>query len=159
MQVRCPEPDSSAAEMADHVIVAGYGLAGEMAAAALREMGIPLVVLDLGPEHVRRASEAGHGAYFGDVTSEEVLAHLSLKKARRLVVAINDTEASVRAIRAARHLAPGVPILARSTFASDSERLLAAGADQVVAAEEAAAHELESRVLAGCASGNGADPD
>ena len=150
LQVRVPEPERDAPELHGHVIVAGYGMAGEQVTRSLRECGVPIVVVDLNPENVRRAAAAGHRAFFGDVTSPDVLEHLALEQASELVIAVNDPEAAIRAIRTARHHAPRLRILARCAYALDRERLLRHGADRVVAAEEAAAQELEEQVLIGC---------
>ena len=114
---------------------------------------MPFVIIDLGPDNVRRAVADGHRAYFGDVTSPEVLEHLALERALELVIAVNDREASARAIRAARRAAPGLRILARSPYDADCEGLRRHGADRVVSAESAAARELTAAVLAECRDG------
>ena len=80
-----------------------------------------------------------------------------MERAQGLVIAVNDPEAAVRAIRTAHAHAPRLTILARAQYAADRERLSRHGADCVVVAEEAAARELSEQVLIRCgidASGN-----
>jgi len=159
LKVRCPEPRGSANELNEHVIVAGYGLAGEQVVQSLERIGVSFVIVDLNPENVRRATANGHRAYYGDVTSHEVLAHLAVDRARELVIAVNDPEAAVRAIRTARNQAPQVCILARTAYAVDRERLHQHGADLVVVAEAVTARELSEQVLIGLGADAPGSPD
>lgn len=131
----------------DHVIVAGYGVAGRELARSLRECGVDYVVVDLNPANVHRASALGEPAYFGDVTSPEVLGHLGAARAREIVIVINDPGAAERALRAVRRVAPHSHVLVRSRYLADVEPLLAAGASEVVPAEIEATVEIAERVL------------
>ena len=88
-------------------------------------------------------------ACLGDVTGTEVLEKLGLDRARELVVAINDTDATVRTVRVASQAAPKLRIIARTLYASDVDELLKAGASEVVAAEAEAAVEITARLLRG----------
>jgi len=149
LQVRTPgEKDGLSHVLHDHVIIAGYGLAGQELAHSLEDLGIPFLVVDLNAENVRRAIEQAMPAYFGDVTSPEVLESLGAGRARELVVVINDTGAAERAIRAARTVAPDLPVVVRATYATDVNRLIRAGATEVVTAELEASVEVTRRVLA-----------
>ena len=130
-----------------HVVLAGIGVAGRMLAHALREAGIPLVVLDVSAERVREAQESGAPVYYGDVTSEEALEHAGIERARVLVLLINDPDALRRAVAAARALAPEVFIIARSRYVAERETLTRLGADRVVYEELEAGLEVATRVL------------
>lgn len=132
----------------DHVIIAGYGVAGQELARSLRDSGIPYVIVDLNVDNVRKANAKGEPIYFGDVTSPEVLEHLGAAHARDLVIVINDPRAEERAVKAARRVVPDVHILVRSRYLADVEALLAAGASEVIPAELQAAVEVTSTVLA-----------
>lgn len=149
-----PRPDAAGgegeilpAELKDHVVVAGYGLAGRALAAALKACGQPRVVVDLGLDNVRRAAQDGHPALFGDATLPEVLHGLHIREAREFVLLLNDPEATRRAVRAARREAPGLFILARAPYVLDVEPLRSAGADEVVTGEAEAAAAVAERVL------------
>jgi CPA2 family monovalent cation:H+ antiporter-2 len=146
--IRTPgERAESAAALRDHVIIAGYGLAGQDLAQSLEDFGIPFLVVDLNAENVRRAIQQTMPAYFGDVTSPEVLELLGARNARELVIVINDAAASERAVHAARSVAPGLPVLVRARYATDVSRLFLAGATQVIVAELEASVEITRRVL------------
>jgi len=149
LEVRSTDEIPEAFEkMRGHVIVAGYGVAGKELAYSLEDLGVYYVIVDLNPENVSDAIQHVVPAYFGDVTSPEVLEHLGADRARELVIVINDPGASERAIRAARQIAPELFILVRTQFVADIEDLLAAGADEVVASELEASAEITARVLA-----------
>lgn len=135
------------AQLQDHVIIAGLGVTGQELTQSLRESGIPYLVVDLNAESVRRASRNGEPAFFGDVTSPEVLENLGAEHARELVLAINDPGAAKRAVAAARRIAPQLHIIIRSRYVGDVKNLLATGADKVVPAELEAAAEITSYVL------------
>jgi len=87
---RGPETTDIEGALDRHVIVAGYGLAGEKVAETLRRAGVPFVILDMNPENVRRAVADGYHAYYGDVTSPDVLEHLAVERALELVIAVTD---------------------------------------------------------------------
>ena len=149
LEVRTTEDLPAAFEKVEgHVIVAGYGVAGKELSYSLEDLGVPYVVVDLNPDNVRDAIQQLAPAYFGDVTSVEVIEQLGVERARELVIAVNDPSASERAIRAARQIAADVYILVRTQFVVDVEGLVAAGADEVVVSELEASAEITSRVLA-----------
>ena len=133
--------------MRDHVIVGGYGFAGLELAQALQECEIPYVIADLNVENVRKAARNGVHAYFGDITSYEVLERLGASRAKELTLAINDPGAAERAVKVARSLAPSLYIVVRTYYLLDIKQLLAAGADEVISAEREAAAEVTSRLL------------
>jgi len=133
--------------MRDHVIIGGYGLAGQQLAQALRQSGIPYVIAELNVENVRRAVFRGEPAYFCDITSLEVLECLQAASAEELVLLINDPDANQRAVKAARSLAPNLHIVVRASYQLDIRPLLKAGANEIIAAEIEAAVEVVSRTL------------
>jgi CPA2 family monovalent cation:H+ antiporter-2 len=151
LQVRSPaESADDVHRLKDHVIIAGYGITGQELGRSLDECGVPHVVVDINPENIRGALERGEPAYFGDVTSGEVLESLGLSRARELVLAINDIGATVHAIHAARRIEPTVPIFVRVSYAADVDRVVKAGATEVVAAELEVSVVVTQRILERC---------
>jgi CPA2 family monovalent cation:H+ antiporter-2 len=134
-------------EMRHHVIVGGYGFAGRELSKALKDYRIPHVIVDINVENVRKASQEGVHAFFGDVTSQDVLVKLGAEHAGELVLLVNDPGAAEHAVRVARELAPGLHIVVRTHYLLDLEPILAVGADDVVPAEREAAVEVTSLVL------------
>lgn len=133
--------------LADHVVIAGFGLNGQNLAAALGEFGVPHVILELNPETVRRERLAGRDIRYGDCTRAAVLAHASLERARAYVIAISDPASTRRSVRIAREIAPAVRILVRTEHLAEVDELESLGADDVIPAEFETALALFDRVL------------
>ena len=131
----------------NHIIVGGYGFAGQELSQTLDECGIRYIIVDLNVENVWRASHKGRLAYFGDITSPEVLERLGIMHAKELVVLINDPGAAERAVKVARSLVQNLYIVVRTSYLLDIEPLLASGADEVIPAEREAAVEVASLLL------------
>jgi len=132
----------------DHVIIAGYGVAGQELGRSLDRADIEYVVVDLNPETVRSASRSGVPICFGDITSAEVQHQLGIDHARELVMVVNDPAAAERAVKAVRANGATLHVIVRSRYLLDSPTLLAAGASEVVPAELEAAVQVTQRVLA-----------
>jgi monovalent cation:H+ antiporter-2, CPA2 family len=141
------EPSAEHAAMRDHVVVVGYGVAGRVLASALRDTGIPYLVLELNADTVRRARDGGEPVYYGDIASPESLAHAHAARARAIVLLINDPAAAERAVAAARAHAPETPTFVRTHFLRDAPRLRALGASEVVVEELESGVEMLTRVL------------
>lgn len=137
-------------KMKNHVIIGGYGFAGAMLAESLKTCGLPYLIIELNPANVRRAIEKGDLAYYGDITSPVVLEHLGIARARELVLVINDPQANMRAIKAARQLAPNLHITARANYLLDVKFLHEAGADEVIPAELEASVAITSQIIKRC---------
>jgi CPA2 family monovalent cation:H+ antiporter-2 len=133
--------------LADHVVIAGFGLNGRNLAAALGEFGVPHVILELNPETVRRERLAGRDIRYGDCTRAAVLEHASLERARAYVIAISDPASTRRSVRIARELSPAVRIMVRTEHLAEVDELESLGADDVVPAEFETALALFDRVL------------
>jgi CPA2 family monovalent cation:H+ antiporter-2 len=149
--VGAPSIDEAApehAEMHDHVIVVGYGVAGRVLASALRETSTPYLVLELNADTVHRARAGGEPVYYGDISSPDSLAHAHAERARAVVLLINDPAAAERAVAASRAHAPDTPIFVRVHYVKDAARLRALGASEVVVEEVESGIEMLGRVLA-----------
>ena len=141
----------------DHVIVAGYGLAGREVCRAVRAAGFDYLAIDTNPDNVRAARAIGDRAVLGDVTQREVLDELGCQDARLVVLTVNDARATELAVRRIRATAPDVAIIARAPYELDRASLHDAGATAIVTAEATASASIVSRSLA--ALGSGAAPD
>jgi CPA2 family monovalent cation:H+ antiporter-2 len=141
------EPTAQDQFLTDHVVIAGYGIAGQLLAHTLAQARIPYVVLELNAETVREARRDYAHVYYGDITSPEALAHARLGHARLLVLMINDPPAARRAIVAVRDDWPNVPILVRTRYVAEREGLLDLGANHVVCEEIEGGTEMSAWTL------------
>lgn len=133
--------------LGDHVIIAGFGLAGRNLARVLRGIDIPYVIMEMNPDSVRRLRGQGEPVLYGDCARSSVLEHAGIDRAKMLVVVISDPEATRRAVKMARYLNAGLYIVARTHYAQDIDELRHLGADEVVPEDFVTSIELFDRVL------------
>jgi CPA2 family monovalent cation:H+ antiporter-2 len=115
-----------------HVIVCGYGHIGQHLARLLAEEHIDCVALDLDPERVREAAAAGERVFYGDAARRAALIAAGVSRAAALVVAYADTASALRVLDQVRTLNPGLPVIVRTRDDTELNRLIAAGATEVV---------------------------
>jgi CPA2 family monovalent cation:H+ antiporter-2 len=83
-------------------------------------------------ERGEELSRLGIPTLYGDAANSEVLTHAGLTRARALVVAGPDEDASALVVTAARDLAPDLPIIARTSSVDGTKRLAELGAQDVI---------------------------
>jgi CPA2 family monovalent cation:H+ antiporter-2 len=115
-----------------HVVICGYGRSGQHLAKMLEQENIGYVALDLDPDRIREAAAAGHTVVYGDAARRETLVAAGIARAAALVVSFSDVRAALRIIAFAHELNPRVPVIVRTQDDGDLDRLLAAGATEVV---------------------------
>jgi CPA2 family monovalent cation:H+ antiporter-2 len=115
-----------------HVILCGYGRCGQSLAHVLEAEGVAFVALDLDPDRVRKATQAGEPVVFGDASRRETLLAAGIHRASALVVTYADTPATLHLLSVTRQLAPALPVLVRTAADGDLELLRGAGATEVV---------------------------
>jgi CPA2 family monovalent cation:H+ antiporter-2 len=135
-------------KLRDHVVILGYGMGGQLVAQSLEELAVPHVVLELNGATVRGARARGVNIHYADVSAPEPLEAAGVTHAAAVVAVLSDPEASERAVRAVRTLAPEVPMITRTRYRLEAERLARAGATLAVAEELEASLEVLSQLLA-----------
>ncbi len=138
------EPEPS---LENHLILVGYGRDGQHLAWMLRPLQLPMLVIDLDPHRVLEAREAGLPALLGDASRRLILEAAGIRKAKALVVLIDDRAAAERLVRLAHYLNPTLRIIARAGLLRDVDTLREAGADLVVPEELETPLRLFSHVL------------
>ncbi len=130
-----------------HIVLCGYGRVGSQIGALLTAEHVPFVAIDLHPQLVRDAWEDGRQVFYGDVSHRDVLRALGVERARALVVSFDNERAALHILREARAVNRELPILVRSRDDTNLERLLAAGASEVVPETLETSIMLTSRLL------------
>ena len=144
---RSNEEKTERTNITNHVIVVGFGLNGKNVSKVLIKSNIPFMVLELNPETVRVEKKRGISIIYGDATKESVLAHINIKTARSVVIAISDASATRRIVQLARRLNPSVYIIARTRYTNEINPLYSLGANDVIPEEFETSIEIISRVL------------
>ncbi len=139
--------DCAGVGLEDHMVIVGFGVNGRNVHRALGLLEVPHAVVDLNPHTVRELEEQGDPAVYGDAGRESVLRAAGVHAARGVIVAIPDAAATREVVTAARRLAPGVTIIARTRFVREVKPLEDLGANQVVPEEFETSLELVGRAL------------
>jgi CPA2 family monovalent cation:H+ antiporter-2 len=134
-------------KMTGHVIVVGYGPAGQAAAAAIQAAGIESVVIDLNPRLLAKAVADGRRASLADATRRETLEHLDIDSARALVITVPDHRAALLIVEQARAIAPASAILVRARYHTHLAALRQSGATVCIDEEELVGHVLGAETL------------
>lgn len=135
---REPQGGESKDDAAD-VIVFGLGRFGTAIATRLRDRGARVLGIDFNPFAVRRWSELGLPAIYGDASDPEFLASLPLGGARWVVSTVpdhargvSDDDPRLTIVQTVRGLPAGARVAVTSHDPHQTERLLIAGADLVL---------------------------
>jgi glutathione-regulated potassium-efflux system ancillary protein KefC len=96
------------------VIIAGFGRFGQIVGRMLFANGIRAVVLDHDPDQIEMLRRFGYKVFYGDATRLDLLTAAGAGKARLLVNAIDDVDASLALTDRVRAHFPGLPIVARA---------------------------------------------
>src|SRR3982075_3145932 len=115
-----------------HVLVCGYGRPGPRLAPLLEQERIDVIALDTDPERVRGAAAAGEKVVFGDASRYETLVAAGIARASARVVTFADTQLALRILDHVHVLHPALPVIIRTLDDADMDRLIAAGASEVV---------------------------
>jgi CPA2 family monovalent cation:H+ antiporter-2 len=117
----------------DHVIICGYGRSGQNMVRILEQESIPCIALDLDPQRIREATNAGETVVYGDAARREVLLAAGLMRAKVLVVSYADTVSALKILRHVQALHPELSVIVRVRDEADIDLLKEAGATEVVA--------------------------
>ncbi|HWB84554.1 MAG TPA: cation:proton antiporter [Bryobacteraceae bacterium] len=128
-------------------IVVGYGRVGQSVARLLRERGIEPTIIEMNIETFRRLRGQGVDAIYGDANQESVLEATRVTQASSLILSAAGSSDAVEAIRIARSLNPGIHVVARADFMSQSALMRKAGANEVYSGEEEVALAMTSSIL------------
>ncbi len=136
-----------AEDLADHVVVIGYGRVGKHIVNVLSKLNRPLLVIDSDLERVEKLTARGIPALYGDAANSEVLSHASLCNARLLVVTTPDDAATGIIIGAARAEAPEMHIITRASSDKSVSQLYSLGAYHVIHPELEGGLQVVRRTL------------
>jgi monovalent cation:H+ antiporter-2, CPA2 family len=134
-------------ELADHLVVVGYGINGQNVAKAARNANIPYLIIELDPDIFQKALNEKEPVVFGDAASATILKHARIQHSRVVVIAISDPEATKKIIASVRDFTDGPYIIVRTRYIREIEDNLKLGADEVIPEEFETSIEIFTRVL------------
>jgi CPA2 family monovalent cation:H+ antiporter-2 len=146
-RIATAEGGGEVSALRDHVVLVGFGLAGQQLARVLKAQEIPYVAIEANARAVQQALQRGESVIYGDALRPAILLRVGVNRARLVVVAISDSVGTRRVVQLANRLGPQAQIIARTHYVLEVDALDAAGANGVVAEEFESAIELVSQTL------------
>ncbi|MGD8312589.1 MAG: cation:proton antiporter [Gammaproteobacteria bacterium] len=134
-------------ELAEHVVVCGYGNYGRHLVRFLELEGVPYIALDTDADNVRRARIAHKRVLYGYAGRFTLLEAVGIRRARALAITFDEPDLAFRIIRQVRAQLPQLPILVRAADVSDLDILEAAGASDVLPEALEASIQLAAQLL------------
>ncbi|HLO76958.1 MAG TPA: monovalent cation:proton antiporter-2 (CPA2) family protein [Magnetospirillum sp.] len=126
-------PGRDCQDLAGHVIIVGFGRAGQVVATILRELGIPFVAIDRDPRLVARLRDGGDDTvFFGDIRKVDVLKAVGAARARAVLLTIDTGSGREKLVPRLRTQFPELHILVRARDRRQARGLESAGATAVV---------------------------
>ena len=143
-----PAPDE-VADLADHVVIAGYGRVGQTVAALLEAQMLPYVALDLDAGRLAEWRRRGLPVYYGDARRRHVLERLNIARAAAAVITIDEPAAAGRTLENIRYGWPDLPVYVRARDVLHSEKLAVLGPSHIVPETVESSLQLAGQVLHG----------
>jgi CPA2 family monovalent cation:H+ antiporter-2 len=117
----------------NHVIICGYGRSGQNVSRLLEKESIPFIALDLDPQRIHEAANAGESVVYGDAARREVLVAAGLMRAKVLIVSYANTVSALKILAHVQAIRPELSVVVRTHDDADVDLLKEAGATEVVA--------------------------
>jgi CPA2 family monovalent cation:H+ antiporter-2 len=131
----------------DHLVIIGFGLNGRNLSKAAKSANIPYAIIEMNPETVRAEALKGEPIMYGDAANESVLEHIQIHKARVVVIAISNADATKRIIATIRHITQNPYVIVRTRYVNEMEENRKLDADEVIPEEFETSIEIFNRVL------------
>ena len=120
-------------------MVVGFGVPGRAIAEMLHSQQIAYCVVERNVETVARCEKGGEHIMTGDARDVEVLRRAGVERATMICVAVPDEKAALEITKAVHKLNATAKILTRCHYISAGFQAKAAGAVEVIVAEEVVA--------------------
>ncbi len=142
-----PTLKDQADDLADHIIIIGFGRVGRAVAKIISGLGLNYIALDTDHRQVRISRDKGACVFYGEAANSSVIKAAGGHRALAAVVTIDKAATAVAAVETLREAFPDLTVIVRSRDDSHSEQLLKAGAHHVVPDTLEASLQLGSFVL------------
>mgnify|MGYP006280697261 CR=1 FL=1 len=127
------EVQQDASDISGHVVISGFGRVGQNVARLLGSENIDYTAIEVDPDIVQQANEAGLRVYFGNSTHLDILQAAGLERARALVISHLDDASTIKTIEVVRGVNRDIPIIVRTRTDEHLDMIHEAGATEVVA--------------------------
>lgn len=119
-------------EQRDHVIVCGYGMLGQKVMKHLKELNIQAIAIEKNRKLIDIAKERNDIVTFGDASKKHILKHAHIKKAKAIIVAIDNAEKIKVLVKMLKNDYKDVDTFVKVSSNKDVEHLKDAGMKYIV---------------------------
>src|SRR3954454_4656565 len=137
------------ADLRNHYLICGFGRVGHQVARDLDEAGVPFVVIDNNPDTIEDLEETEHLWLEGRGSDDHAMQEAGIQHARGVIACVDSDAENIFITLTARGLRPDVEIVARASEELSEQKLLRAGADDIVSPYKASGHAMARLALAG----------
>ena len=95
------------------VVIAGFGRFGQIVARLLNANGIGTTLIERDPDQIELLRRFGHVVHYGDATRLDLLRAAGAERARLLIIALDDPQATLQIVDLAREHFPDLPLVVR----------------------------------------------
>ncbi len=141
-------PEQAPTTLSGHTIVVGHGRVGSVVAQAVRQAGLPLLVIEDSDERIEKLKGQGIDVLAGNAVSADILKLANLSGAATIVVAIPNAFEAGQVAAQARAANPRISIVARAHSDDEIEHLEKFGADVVIMGEREIARGMVDHIKA-----------
>jgi monovalent cation:proton antiporter-2 (CPA2) family protein len=117
---RVEERAPDAIDEQNPVIIAGFGRFGQVVARVLGGMKINSTVVDHDPNQIDLVRRFGSKAYYGDATRLDLLVAAGARKAKLLVVAVDNAESAMQIVKLSRRHFHHLKLIVRARSRTDA---------------------------------------
>jgi Kef-type K+ transport system membrane component KefB len=139
--------DDKIADLEDHVVVVGGEQMGESILEALKDMDIPVVVVDFDPKVVKKLDEKKVHRLFGDIADLDIQERAKLDEARMVISTISDIEDNLLLLKEIKHENRKAKIVVMALDSRDAKILYKEGADYVILPHLAGGRQIAKMIL------------
>ncbi len=133
----------------NQVIIAGFGRVGQIIGRVLRAKNIGFTAIEKNPSQVDFVRKFGNKIYYGDPSRIGLLRAAKAHKARIFVLAVDDVDSSLEAVRIIHKHFPNLTIHARARNRMHAHQLMELGVKHVQRETFLSSLEMSRQVLSG----------
>ena len=124
---------NEAKDLNNHIIIFGYGRVGRVIAKVLSAQDEQYIVIDSDSTNVREGRKNSKPVLYGDATKKDILYAVGLKRAKAVIVTMNDKRVASRLVSILTEEQPGLTVVARAWDTEHVKQLEKAGAKLAIA--------------------------
>jgi len=141
-----PRVPLETSKLTNHVVLVGHGRVGSVVSTALRQAGIPILVIEDNSGSIEKLRQEGVEVITGNAAAPDMLQAANTAAARGLLVAIPDAFEGGQIVAKARAISAALPIIARAHSEAEIAHLKHHGANLVIMGEQEIAKAMVAQI-------------